>query len=29
MNYKIKKLLYEKDVMGVDVNSNQLVKIHL
>ena len=29
MNYKIRNLLYEKDVLGVDVNSNQLVKIHL
>ena len=29
MNYKIRNLLYEKNVLGVDVNSNQLVKIHL
>ena len=29
MNHKIRNLLYEKDVLGVDVNSNQLVKIHL
>ena len=29
MNRKIRNLLYEKDVLGVDVNSNQLVKIHL
>ena len=25
MNRKIRNLLYEKDVLGVDVNSNQLV----
>ena len=29
MNYKIRNLLYEKDVLGVDINSNQLVKVHL
>ena len=29
MNYKIRKFLYEKDVLDIDVNSNQLLKIHL
>ncbi len=29
MNYKIRNLLYENDVLNVDVNSNELVKIHL
>ncbi|WP_023649000.1 methyltransferase domain-containing protein [Candidatus Pelagibacter ubique] len=29
MNYKIRNLLYEKEVLNVDVNSNELLKIHL
>ena len=29
MNYKIRKFLYEKDVLDIDVNSNELLKIHL